>query len=92
MTWVTSSMSIPRAATSVRRGRRCCRFETLSDFSRAIWPRSPCNGADLESAFAQLSATFCAVRLVRVKIMVAPRPSACRMRLTISTLSRAWAR
>ncbi|SKW78125.1 Uncharacterised protein [Mycobacteroides abscessus subsp. abscessus] len=32
------------------------------------------------------------MRLVRVKIMVAPRPSACRIRLTSSILSSACAR
>ena len=33
-----------------------------------------------------------AVRLVRQKIIARPRPSACRMRATISGLSMEWAR
>ena len=41
---------------------------------------------------ARSSATLATVRLVRQKIMVRPRPSACRMRASISTLSIACAR
>ena len=41
---------------------------------------------------ASSSATLAAVRLVRLKIMVSPRPSACSIRASISTLSIAWAR
>ena len=63
-----------------------------SAFSRAIWPRSPCTAPTAKPRSARSSATFCAVRLVRVKIIVAPRPSACSTRATSSALSSAWAR
>ena len=41
---------------------------------------------------ARSSATLAAVRLVRLKTIVRPRPLACSMRASISTLSIACAR
>ncbi len=66
--------------------------EAFSAFSRAICPRSPWTAPTEKPRSARSSATFWAVRLVRVKIIVAPRPSACRTRATISALSSACAR
>ncbi|COX98134.1 Uncharacterised protein [Mycobacterium tuberculosis] len=64
----------------------------LSAFSRASCPRSPCTAPTAKPRSVNSSATFWAVRLVRVKIIVAPRSRACSTRLTNSTLSNAWAR
>ncbi len=93
MTWVMSCTSMPRAATSV-----ATRTSTLplrnarSACSRAPWPRSPCTAPAANPRSVRSSATFAAVRLVRQKTRVSPRPSACRMRASISTLSIACAR
>ena len=60
MTWVTSSTSMPRAATSVatststlpeRNARSAC--------SRAPWPRSPCTAADGEAALGEVVGHLC---------------------------------
>ena len=52
----------------------------LSAFSRATWPRSPCTAPTAKPRSASSSATFCAVRLVRVKIIVSAAAAACRIR------------
>ena len=57
----------------------CRRCGSLSAFSRATWPRSPCTAPTLNPRSASSSETFWAVRFVRVKTIVAPRPSACRI-------------
>src|SRR2546423_3482 len=60
--------------------------------SRAPWPRSPCTAATAKPRKSRSSATRSAARLVRVKTIVRPRPSAWRIRATTSILLSGCAR
>lgn len=93
MTCVTSSTSMPRAATSV--ATRTLRLPALNAaIERSRWscPMSPCTPPTLKPRSLSSSTRRCAARLVRVKITVLPRPSAWRMRAMISSLSIECAR
>ena len=91
MTCVTSSMSMPRAATSVATMTSTVPSRnSLRLISRSGCFMSPWTAPTAKPKLARSSAMVAAWRLVRAKTMLRPRPGVCRIRASAESRSILW--
>ena len=89
MTWVTCSMSSPRAAMSVATSSgTLCSLKEIITPSRWPWLRSPCSAFTRSPLSASARSSFAAPILVRQKMIACSGSSAFSTSTTRFSLSR----